>query len=297
MKVRHKNKFNKFLFLIVIICLMSFLKNNSSSSFAYKNTVSYSDDLEIYFLNVGQADSILIKHEDNSVLIDAGNNEDGEYIVDYLKNSIGLKDIDMVVGTHPHEDHIGGLDDIIRSFDIGNIYMPDAISTSKTFEEVMNIVEEKDYYITVPRIDSEIQLGNMLFKVLYTGVEESDLNNTSIVLKLIFGNTSYLFTGDATSSTEKIILNKDISADVLKVGHHGSKYSSTNEFLDKVNPRFAIIMAGRDNSYGHPTKETLNKLIKRDIEIYRTDLDGTIKITSDGNEIFIDSLDICLDGR
>ena len=294
-----KKKKNIFFIIIIFISLMIFSKNEIIDSFGFFNEISkvnISHDLEIYFFDVGQADSILIKERDNTVLIDAGNNEDGEKIVDYLKEELSLSDIDIVIGTHPHEDHIGGLDNIIDSFDIGRIYMPDVISTSKTFEEVLNVIENKKYYVDIPKIDNEIILGNMLFEILYTGNDESDLNNSSIVMKLKFGNTSYLFTGDATDNVEKLILNKNLKSDVLKVGHHGSKYSTTNDFLDKVNPEYAIIMVGEDNSYGHPTKNILDKLNKRNIKVYRTDKDGTIKITSDGNFINVESLNVNLDG-
>ena len=296
MKLKRKYYLNKILIIIFVICLVVIGKD-SALSFAFLDNeeINISDVLEFYFFDVGQADSILVKQNHNTVLIDAGNNEDGKYIVKYL-NYIGLEDIDLVVGTHPHEDHIGGLDDVIDNFLIGEIYMPDAISTSKTFEDVLVSIEYKNYFLNIPQIDSEIQLGDMIFKVLYTGNDENDLNNTSIVLKLIFGNTSYLVMGDATSNTERLILNKNIRANVLKVGHHGSKYSTTNEFLNKVDPMYAIIMVGNDNNYGHPTKEVLNKLKKKNTIVYRTDIDGTIKLTSDGNNINIETLDISLNG-
>jgi len=230
------------------------------------------------------------------MLIDAGNNEDGNHLVNYLKNDIKLSNIDVVIGTHPHEDHIGGLDDVINGFDVGKIYLPDAISTSKTFEDLIDSIEKKSYKINVPIEDEVFELGDMNFKVLYSGSDESDLNNTSIVLKMNFGNTSYLFTGDATSKTEKKLLDKDIKADVLKVGHHGSSYSTSDTFLNKVNPKYAVIQVGDNNSYNHPTKETLDKLNKNGIKIYRTDIDGTIKLVSDGNNISFELIDTNLDG-
>ena len=298
MRKRRNKGFNKILVIIIAVCFIMFAKDDFLESFSFKDNVQNNllEDLEIYFFDVGQADSILIRQKDYVVLIDAGNNEDGENIVNYLKNDLSINDIDIVVGTHPHEDHIGGLDDIIDAFDIEKIYMPDVISTSKTFEDVLDSIENKNYSLTIPEIGDEIELGDMIFEVLYTGTDESDLNNTSIVLKLTFGNTSYLFTGDATSETEKLLLNKDIKVDVLKVGHHGSKYSSTNEFLNKVNPTYAIIMVGQNNSYGHPTNETLNRLENNNVIIYRTDEDGTIKLTSDGDNINFETLKVSLDG-
>ncbi len=254
------------------------------------------EELQVYYLNVGQADSIFIKDQNKSMLIDAGNNEDGQNIVDYLKE-LGISKIDYVIGTHAHEDHIGGMDDIIRNFEIERFYMPDAVTTTKTFEEVLDSLEEKSIEISIPKEDEELTLTNAKIKFLYSGTNTSDLNNTSIVLKLTYGNNKFLFMGDATDSTEKKILNKDLKSDVLKVGHHGSQYSSTEEFLDKVNPTYAIISVGTPNSYDHPKEITLTKLKERNIKLYRTDQDGTIIATSDGNNIKFTTNNIDLDGR
>lgn len=302
MKSKKINKlFNKIIILLIISIIGIYGKNYIQESYSYKeepkiNNVTDNSLLTIHYLNVGQADSILINNNDYTMLIDAGNNSDGENIVEYIKTQ-NIKDIDILVGTHPHEDHIGGLDNIINNFDIGSIYMPDATTNTKTFEDVLDAIENKEYSITIPEIDEEFNLGKMNFKVLYTGTDESDLNNTSIVLKMTFGNTSYLFTGDATDVTEEKIINKDIKVDVLKVGHHGSSYSTTDEFLSKVNPTYAIISVGKNNKYNHPADETLEKLNNKNITTYRTDIDGTIKLTSDGNNINIEKLDISLDGE
>jgi len=292
------NKKNKIIVFLIILIIGLFFNNKLKESFAFKENdqLLINSNLEIYFFDVGQADSILIKNNNDTVLIDGGNNEDGENLVNYLMNDLKLDNIDIIVGTNPHEDHIGGLDKIIDNFDIAKIYLPDAISTSKTFEDLLESIDNKGYNITIPIIDEVFELGNLKFKVIYTGSDESDLNNTSIVLKLMFGNTSYLFTGDATSKTEKIIMNKDIEVDVLKVGHHGSNYSSIDDFLDVVKPKFAIIQVGKNNSYGHPSNEVLDRLNYRNIKIYRTDLDGTIKLISDGNNISFEFLDTKIDG-
>lgn len=296
----NKEKYIKIvIFFIILFCAILYKDKVGDISFAFKeNSVQILDNsnLEIYFFDVGQADSIFIKNNNDTMLIDAGNNSDGDNLVDYLKNDIGINDIDIVVGTHPHEDHIGGLDDIINEFDICKIYMPDATSNSKTFEDVLDVIEKKNYSISVPIIDEVFELGNLKFKVIFTGTDESDLNNTSIVLKMMFGNTSYLFMGDATSKTEKKILDSDINVDVIKIGHHGSSYSSSEDFLNKVNPKYAIIQVGVDNNYNHPHKETLNNLNNRNIKIYRTDLDGTIKLISDGYNIEFKKLETKING-
>ena len=252
-------------------------------------------ELSVYFLDVGQADSILIESNDEYMIIDGGNNNDGELLVQYFK-SLGIDKFKYLVGTHPHEDHIGGLDDIIDSFNIGTIYLPDAITTTATFEGLLDSMEKKNLTYDVPEINSTFTLGDATLKVIYTGTDTSDLNNTSIVLKLVYGNNSFLFTGDATSETEEKIINQDIAVDVLKVGHHGSKYSTTNNFLDKVNPKYAIISVGENNIYNHPASSTIDKLKKRNISIYRTDIDGTILAQSDGDNISFSKLETNTNG-
>lgn len=302
----NNKKINKLLnkiILILIVLIGIFYTNKElikkdNTSYAMKQTEnSDSKKLEIYYFDVGQADSILIKENNYNILIDAGNNEDGENLVNYLKKDLNINKLNMVVGTHPHEDHIGGLDNIIDEYDIDTILMPNATSTSKTFESVLNSIENKNYKITVPKIDEEFNYGNIKLKVLYTGTNEKDLNNNSIVLKLTYFNNKFLFTGDATSKVEKKLLKKDIESDVLKIGHHGSEYSTTNDFLDKVNPKYAIIEVGKNNIYKHPKQITLDKLNAKNIKIYRTDLDGTIKLTSDGNNITFETIKTNIDGE
>ena len=289
---------NKIIVILIVLVIGAYTKDKvlDERKTSIKTSSITDSKLEIYFFDVGQADSILIKENDYAMLIDGGNKNDGENLVNYLKNEIKLNDIDVVIGTHPHEDHIGGLTDVIETFDIGNIYLPNATTTTKIFEHLLNSIENKNYKITIPKINEEIKLNNMIFKVIYTGTDETDLNNTSIILKLNYGKTKYLFTGDATNITEEKILNKDITSDVLKVGHHGSNYSTTEEFLNRVNPKYAIIQVGKDNKYNHPTKETLKKLNERSIKIYRTDKNGTIKLTSDGTDIEIETIKTNIDG-
>ena len=282
-KKRKDDKFVLFIFVIAVVCYLISLYKNQDESYANKNVVT--TNLQVYFIDVGQADSILIANQEHYMLIDAGNNEDGPKLVKYLKNDLGIKKLDYVVGTHPHEDHIGGLDDIISSFDIGNVYMPEVITTTKTFEDVLDAIDKKNLDITVPEIGDTFKLGEADLEVMYTGTDDSDLNNTSIVLKMIFGDYSYLFTGDATDKVEKLLLDKNIDVDVLKVGHHGSAYSSTDDFLKKVTPKYAIISVAKENSYGHPSTDTLKRIKKYTDKIYMTSECGTIRLDSDGKEI------------
>ncbi len=245
--------------------------------------------LKVSFLDVGQADSILINANNKYMLIDAGNNEDGEKLVMYLK-SLGIEKFDYVVGTHAHEDHIGGMDNIIDSFDIGTFYMPDVITTTKTFEDVLDSLEKKNLNFDKPQIGSTFDLGKAKIETIYVGKDSKNLNNSSIILKLTYGNVSFLFTGDTESDVEKTLLNKDIESDVLKVAHHGSNTSSSNAFLKKVNPKYAIISVGTGNSYGHPKSVILDRLEKLGTKIYRTDELGTIIVTTDGEKIEVSNV-------
>ena len=243
------------------------------------------EDLLIDYIDVGQADSILIRNQDKVMLIDAGTNEAGETVVNYLEN-LGITKIDYLIGTHPHEDHIGGLDDVINKFDIGQIYMPKIETTTKTFEDVLEAIENKNLTVTAPNKGDEIVLGQATGEFMTEPILDKDnLNVSSLVFRLEFGNNSFLFMGDAEEESEKTISWP--KTDVLKVGHHGSSTSSSEEFLKQVQPQYAIIMVGEDNSYGLPTQETINKLNTIGSTIYRTDENGTIQLTSDGNTIEI----------
>lgn len=241
-------------------------------------------NLQVYFLDVGQADSILISNNNENMLIDAGNNEDGQKLVNYFK-SLNINNFKYVIATHAHEDHIGGMDDIINNFSIEKFYMPDTITTTKTFEDVLDAMERNALAFQTPKIADYFYLGSARFEVLYIGNDEDNLNDTSIVLRMTYGKNSFLFMGDATSEIEEKIISKDLKSDVLKVAHHGSQYSSTKAFLKKVAPKYAIIEVGKNNIYNHPKKITLTKLQELNTKIYRTDEDGTIIATTDGNNI------------
>lgn len=243
--------------------------------------------LKLHFIDVGQADSILIQNGDKSMLIDAGNNPDGDDVVNYIKG-LGIKKLDVVVGTHAHEDHIGGMDTVIKSFDIGQIIMPKAGNTTKTFEDVLTAIANKGLKITSPVPGNEIKLNSATAKIVApNGSEYKDLNDSSVAIKLTFGENSFMLMGDAEAVSEKEILAKgfDIKADLLKVGHHGSSSSTTQEFLNAVNPKYAVISVGKENDYGHPHKSTMDKLKAKGIKVYRTDELGTIVATSDGKSI------------
>lgn len=254
------------------------------------------NDLEIYFFDVGQADSILLKEKGNNILIDTGNKLDAPNLISFLEDYLKINKISMVVGTHPHEDHIGGMSEIIKEIPIDTILMPNVISTSKTFEILLDTIDELNYKITVPKVNQIFDFDNLKIQIIYTGKNNKNLNDSSIIIKAEYLNNSFLFMGDASKKIEEKILNKDISSDVIKIGHHGSSYSTSISFLNKVNPKYAVIEVGKNNNYGHPNQVTLNNLKEKNIKIMRTDLDGTIKITSDGTNIKIDKIKTDLNG-
>lgn len=258
--------------------------------------VTAEDRLEVTFIDVGQADSILLENEGQYMLVDAGNNEDGPKLVTYLQG-LGITDFSYVVGTHPHEDHIGGLDDIIKNFNIKTFYMPDVITTTKTFEEVLDALESKNIVLSIPNKNDTFNLGDATVKVLYVGTEEeSNLNDTSIVLKVTYQNVSFLLTGDASTKVEDSLDRKDLESTVLKVGHHGSSTATNEEFLNLVNPKYAVISVGKNNQYEHPHTTVLNTLASHNITTYRTDEDGTIQMITDGVNIEINTMNTDTNG-
>ncbi len=249
--------------------------------------------LRVHYLDVGQADSIFLELPgERTMLIDAGEAKNGEQIVSYIRQR-GYDRIDYLVATHPHADHIGGMETVVRNLDIGLITMPKAAATTKTYENLLLAIQERGYKIKTAKAGLAMleEEGLSIRAVAPARDTYEEWNNYSIVLRLVYGDTSFLFTGDAETLSEDE-MTEEISADVLKVGHHGSRSSTGSAFLQKVRPRYAVISCGTDNSYGHPHAETLQILQKYHVEIYRTDLLGTIVVTSDGQTIQITS-----DGR
>lgn len=250
-------------------------------------TIKLSEDLKVYFIDVGQADSILIMNKNESMLIDAGNNDDGYHVVNFIKEK-GITKLNYAIGTHPHEDHIGGLDDVINNIEIENIYMPKQQTNTKTFEDVLDAISNKGLKITSPKKGDTFNVGDAKCEVMTDSIVNSkNLNLSSNIIKLKFGNNSFLFTGDAETENEKTINWEHV--DVLKVGHHGSKTSSSKKFLTETCPKYAIIMVGENNSYGLPKDEIIKTIEDVGSKIYRTDKDGTIEVISDGNTITVNT--------
>lgn len=243
--------------------------------------------LVVHFIDVGQGDSILAESGGHYLLVDAGENDQVDTVVTYL-NEQGVKTLDYVIGTHPHSDHIGGLDGVIEAFDVKKVIMPPVEHTTKTFEDVLNAVADKGLKLTKPRVGDTYPLGDASFTVIApNGDYGDDLNNWSVGIRLDYGENRFVMCGDAEAPAEADILANgiDLSASVLKAGHHGSSTSTSDAFLDKVNPDTVVIQCGEGNSYGHPHRETMEKLKKRGIQVYRTDQDGSITAACDGKVI------------
>lgn len=265
------------------------IKNENVDKEESTQTVNNSEkDLKVHFIDVGQGDSIFIElPNDEAMLIDAGESSEEEKVYNYITD-LGYNNIDYVVGTHPHTDHIGGLEYIINNISVENIYMPKAVSTSKTYESLLNTISNKNLKVKVAKANvSIISSNNLSVNIIAPNSESySNLNNYSAVIKIDYYNNSFLFMGDAEVLSEEEITN-DVQADVIKVGHHGSDSSSSIEFLNKVKPKYAIISVGANNQYDHPYDSILSRYESIGAQVYRTDLDGTIVATSDGTNINI----------
>ena len=262
-----------------------FEKNESKDS----TTKTSKDILTVHFLDVGQGDSIFIElPTKQTILIDAGEKKYSKSIIDYI-NNCGYSKIDYVIATHPHSDHIGGLANVINAFEIDKIYMTNALSTTVTYENLLTTIQNKGKKMTRAKAGVEVINSENLKAEFVAPVsdEYKDLNNYSAVLKLSYFDNSFLFTGDAEELSENEI-TANIDVYVLKVGHHGSAYSTSSDFLQKVTPQYAVISVGEDNDYGHPHSETLSRLDEYSVKYFRTDLQGTIIFTCDGVNISID---------
>lgn len=257
-------------------------------------TVVPGQKLKVSYIDVGQADSILIQIPNGkNVLIDAGNNGDANTITSYLKKQ-NVSKLDIVIATHPHEDHIGSMDKVINTFDIGQVIMPRKDSTTQTYKDMIMAIQNKGLKITEAKAGLKLDLGSEVNALLLApnSTIYEDVNNYSAVLKLSYGNNTFLFEGDAQEQSENEMLNAgyNLKADVLKVGHHGSNTSSSSAFLSKVQPKYAIISVGKGNSYGHPANVTIDKLNSLGAKVFRTDLSGTIVAESDGTNVTINTI-------
>lgn len=279
---RKKKNYTSFEIVVIIaIAVFSIYYNYTKESSSY---VIDANNIEVHFIDVGQADSMLIRCNSEAMLIDAGTNETKYELRDYIKK-LKINKFKYVIGTHAHQDHIGGMDEIIKSFNIERFFMPDVAYNNKSFEEVLDELDKKNINFETPKIGDIYDICDAKFKIIYVGDDSINLNGSSIILKIIHGNNSFLMTGDTIKEIEKTLLNEDIESTVIKLAHHGSKTSNSYDFLKTVNPKYAIIEVGKDNTYNFPAKTVLNRLDKLNIKVFRTDLDGTIVVESDGNDL------------
>ncbi|MEG1292552.1 MAG: ComEC/Rec2 family competence protein, partial [Lachnospiraceae bacterium] len=246
------------------------------------------EGLEVHFIDVGQGDATLIKQGEHAMLIDAGNNNMGTRVQSYL-NSQQIKELDYVIGTHPDADHVGGLDVILYKFNWNTVILPNIEKDTKTYQEVLQVISDKNQRITEPKVGSTYSLGKAKITIV-APVKDSygeNVNDYSVGILLEFGENRFLFTGDAEAASEEDMLKEgiDLSADVYKLAHHGSDTANTKEFLQAVQPKSVVISCGEGNSYGHPRAAVLNELRGMGAAVYRTDEQGTIVAYSNGKDI------------
>lgn len=244
--------------------------------------------LEVHYIDVGQGDATLIKCGSHAMLIDGGNNNKGTTVQLYLKKQ-GVESLDYVIGTHPDADHIGGLDVIVYKYNCDTVIMPDYEKDTKTYQELVDVIHDKNMKITYPVVGEQYALGEAKFTIIAPNSNSygGNANDYSVAILLEYGKNRFLFTGDAEEASETEMLSNgiELSADVYKVAHHGSRSASTQEFLNAVRPKYAVISCGEGNSYGHPHAEVLNRLRSMGVEVFRTDEQGSIIASSDGENI------------
>jgi len=296
MAKRKKKKFGKglgiVLFLLAIIAALFLGKDAILGALTETTTPATpvsGGEVQFHFIDVGQGDAALIRTEWGDVLIDAGTNSSEDELKAYL-DSLGVADIEYAVFTHPHEDHIGGADMVLNTYNVRRVILPDATATSKTYERMMDAIEAESCEVIEATPDLVFKVGELVCTVLAPISEKySETNDYSVVIRADYGETSVLFTGDAEVDSEEEMLARyrlkgTLDCDILKSGHHGSDTSSSQEFLNAVTPTYAVISVGEGNTYDHPKQETLTKYEAMGMAVYRTDKEGSIVFTTTGGE-------------
>lgn len=265
--------------LLLIFWMIAWIIGTADAAFA---------DLEIHFLDVGQADAAVILCDGEVMIIDGGNRNDSDFIFSYLRNTLSVDRIDVMIASHPHEDHIGGLAAALNACDVGMIYATDASCDTKVFRSLVKYADEQGLSFIVPNVGDTFSVGTACVEFLSPLEHYSSLNDMSLVVRIVYGSTSFLFTGDAEWDAEHDMVESgaDLSATLLKVGHHGSDTSSSYVFLREVMPKYAVISVGENNRYDHPSENVLSRLHDARTTVYRTDKDGTIICSSDGENLF-----------
>lgn len=288
---KNKNKYKVFLFFLTIVTGILTLWQNPEilekiTERAPK--IEFKDSMTVHYIDIGQGDSQLIIIPDGSaVLIDAGPNSEEDKLLSYLKSQ-DIDELEYVIFTHPHEDHIGGADMVLKKFKVNNVIISDVTYTSATFLRMLEAIEESDAKLIIAAAGQNYTFGDASFNILAPVSDNyTSLNDWSVVLRMDYGITSFLFTGDAEIISENDMMRKfnesEFKCDVYKAGHHGSTTSNSEAFLTLCNPIFAVVSCGKGNDYGHPHSEILNLFSNMKIQIYRTDIDGTVVFKSDGN--------------
>ena len=288
---KHKGNKKAQLATIVVFGFIAIVSAIFGQDIVGTSNLNANGTVEISYLDVGQGDAAYIKVNDMDILIDAGPKSDVDKLIKQLEEK-NIDDFEIIVATHPHEDHIGGMTKVLQSYKVENFYMPKVEHSTKTFENMIKEVEKQGLKVKVLKEGVNIDIGEgALLETFSPNQEEyNNLNNYSPIMKLTFGNNSFLFTGDAEKDVEEEVLKtyKDkLDSDVIKFGHHGSSTSSSQSFIEAVSPDYGIISCGVDNSYGHPHREILKLIQDMNIEAYRTDIQGQITVISDGNNIDI----------
>lgn len=262
-------------------------EKNPSQQITGMTSENTRNELEIYFLDTGNSDCIFINAEQN-VLIDAGDNNDEKRIVDFL-TQLGVKRIDYLINTHPDADHAGGLDAVIENFEIGTVFISNGSATSKTYRDFVNAAVERNLSPSVPLADKLFYLQPEMYMRFYNTEAQGSGNEVSLIVELVYKQNRFLFMGDAEKEQELAVLDELNDVDLMKVGHHGSRTSTTQALIDQIKPEIAVILCGRENKYGHPHQEVVDRLQAYGSQIYRTDLQGTIRVVSDGVTINVES--------
>lgn len=292
-----KHKYSKIIIFAVVLSLIisSAFIPQSIWDKAYEtvglstNSDEIKDGMTVSFIDVGQGDCELVSGNDGVILIDSGERGERDTVINYL-NSLRIKTINYCIVTHPHSDHYGNMAEILKNYDVENLIMPELskinIPTTKMYEEFIGAADKYTDRVIFAKADTQYELGKINIKILGPYSQNEDLNYMSVVTKISYYNISFLMTGDCGGEEETEILKnteaEDLKSTILKVSHHGSRYSSSDEWLKKVSPEKAVISCGKGNSYNHPHVELLKRLEANKIDYYRTDLNGTVKIKTDG---------------